>query len=63
MKLFFPDLVRAIDAGGETKRLAAVKFAPSETAKLVDETAGEEVPAGEARRRRRCRMMQRSLRR
>src|SRR5467141_2435205 len=47
MKLFFPDLVRAIDVGGETKRLAAVKFAPSETTKLVDETAGEEV----ARRR------------
>src|SRR5437762_9879034 len=41
MKLFFPDLVRAIDVGGETKRLAAVKFAPSETTKLVDETAGD----------------------
>jgi tetratricopeptide (TPR) repeat protein len=47
MKLFFPDLVRAIDMGAETKRLAAVKFAPLETAKLEDETASEEV----ARRR------------
>jgi Tfp pilus assembly protein PilF len=47
MKLFFPDLVRAIDVGGETKRLAAVKFAPAETAKPEDETASEEV----ARRR------------
>jgi predicted Zn-dependent protease len=43
MKLFFPDLVRTIDVGGETKRLAAVRFASSETTKLVDETAGEEV--------------------
>jgi len=43
MKLFFPDLVRAIDVGGETKRLAAVKFAPVETAKPEDETASEEV--------------------
>ncbi len=47
MKLFFPDLVRAIDTGAEAKRLAAVKFAPAETAKPEDETATEEV----ARRR------------
>jgi len=47
MKLFFPDLVRAVDMGAETKRLAAVKFAPAETAKPEDETASEEV----ARRR------------
>src|SRR6267378_4451528 len=47
MKLFFPDLVRAIDVGGETKRLAAVKFAPAEAAKAEDEAANEEV----ARRR------------
>jgi tetratricopeptide (TPR) repeat protein len=47
MKLFFPDLVRAIDVGGETKRLASVRFAPAETAKPEDETASEEV----ARRR------------
>jgi tetratricopeptide (TPR) repeat protein len=47
MKLFFPDLVRAIDMGAEAKRLAAVKFAPADTAKPEDETASEEV----ARRR------------
>src|SRR6266849_6653866 len=47
MKLFFPDLVRAIDIGAEAKRLAGVKFAPAETAKPEDETATEEV----ARRR------------
>jgi len=43
MKLFFPDLVRAIDVGAETKRLAAVKFAPAEAAKPDDEAASEEV--------------------
>src|SRR6266581_4091585 len=48
MKLFFPDLVRAIDAGTETKRLATVKFAPVQTAQPEDEAASEEV----ARRRR-----------
>src|SRR5467141_2172444 len=47
MKLFFPDLVRAIDVGAEAKRLAAVKFAPAEAAKPDDEAASEEV----ARRR------------
>ncbi len=47
MKLFFPDLVRAIDMGAEAKRLAAVKFAPAETAEPEDEPASEEV----ARRR------------
>ena len=47
MKLFFPDLVRAIDMGAEAKRLVAVKFVPAETTKLEDETASEEV----ARRR------------
>ena len=43
MKLFFPDLVRAIDVGAEAKRLAAVKFAPAEAAKPDDEAASEEV--------------------
>jgi tetratricopeptide (TPR) repeat protein len=43
MKLFFPDLVRAIDAGAESRRLAEVKFAQAEPAKTVDETSGEEV--------------------
>jgi tetratricopeptide (TPR) repeat protein len=48
MKLFFPDLVRAIDVGAESKRLAAVKFAPAAAAKADDEAANEEV----ARKRR-----------
>jgi predicted Zn-dependent protease len=43
MKLFFPDLVRAIDVGAEAKRLAAVKFAPAGAAKPDDEAASEEV--------------------
>lgn len=43
MKLFFPDLVRAIDATAESKRLAAVKFAPAESARPEDETSSEEV--------------------
>jgi hypothetical protein len=47
IKLFFPDLVRAIDLGAEVKRLAAMKFAPSEAARPQDEAASEEV----ARRR------------
>jgi len=47
MKLFFPDLVRAIDAGAEGRRLAAIKFAPADAASPQDETAAEEV----ARRR------------
>ncbi len=47
MKLFFPDLVRAIDMASETKRLAAVKFAPAEEAQTEDQAANEEV----ARRR------------
>lgn len=47
MKYFFPELVRAIDAGAEAKRLEAVKFAPLEAAPTSDETSSEEV----ARRR------------
>ena len=43
MKLFFPDLVRAIDAGLEAKRSATVKFAPAEKAKPEDDAATEEV--------------------
>jgi predicted Zn-dependent protease len=43
MKLFFPDLVRAIDVKAEATRLAAVKFAPAEAAKADDEAASEEV--------------------
>ena len=47
MKLFFPDLVRAIDMGAEVKRLETGKFAELETAQPVDEASSEEV----ARRR------------
>jgi tetratricopeptide (TPR) repeat protein len=47
MKLFFQDLVRAIDTGAEARRLATVKFAPADTARPEDEAAAEEV----ARRR------------
>lgn len=43
MKLFFPDLVRAIDLAAESKRLAAVNFATAETAKETDEAASEVV--------------------
>lgn len=46
--LFFPDMVRAIDAGAELKRLEAVKFAAPDSNLQVDDTAAEEV----ARRRR-----------
>jgi tetratricopeptide (TPR) repeat protein len=43
MKFFFPDLVRAIDIGAETKRLAAVKFAPADVANSEDEAANEKI--------------------
>src|SRR3989440_717402 len=43
MKLFFQDLVRAIDTGAEARRLATVKFAPADTARPEDEAAAEEV--------------------
>jgi tetratricopeptide (TPR) repeat protein len=43
MKIFFPELVRAIDLGVETKRLAAVKFAPAEVANPQDEAANEKI--------------------
>jgi tetratricopeptide (TPR) repeat protein len=43
MKLFFPDLVRAIDIGAEAKRLAAVKFAPADAAIPEDEAANREI--------------------
>jgi hypothetical protein len=47
MKLFFQDLVRAIDTVAEARRLATVKFARAESAKAEDEAAREEL----ARRR------------
>src|SRR2546425_9647591 len=43
MKLFFQDLVRAIDTGAEGRRLAALKFAPADTTNPQDDTAAEEV--------------------
>jgi hypothetical protein len=43
MKLFFPDLVRAIDMGSESKRLATVSFATAELAKTGDDPSTEEV--------------------
>jgi len=43
MKLFFPDLVRAIDLGAEAKRLAALKFAPADAAPVEDETTNEKI--------------------
>jgi tetratricopeptide (TPR) repeat protein len=47
MKRFFPDLVRAIDAKEEAKRLATIHFAPADSAQPEDQAASEEV----ARRR------------
>jgi hypothetical protein len=43
MKLFFPDLVRAIDMGAEAKRLENVKFAEAEAVKQDDEATAEAV--------------------
>jgi tetratricopeptide (TPR) repeat protein len=43
MKLFFPDLVRAIDLGAETKRLAAVKFAPADAVNPEADAANEKI--------------------
>jgi len=47
IRLYFPELVRAIDAPTEQKRVAALKFAPAETAANSDAEATEAV----ARRR------------
>src|SRR5947207_9587521 len=46
VKLFFPDLVRAIDAGAAGTRPAGAEFAPSERTKLGAETPGEKVGGG-----------------
>ena len=43
MKLFYPDLVRAIDAGAESKRVAGLNFAPAASAPAADEAASEVV--------------------
>ena len=43
MALYFPEMVRAIDAVTEAKRIAAIQFAPAEVAKNADDPASEEV--------------------
>jgi tetratricopeptide (TPR) repeat protein len=43
MRLFFPELVRAINTGTEAKRLAAVKFAAADAANPEDEAANEKI--------------------
>lgn len=43
MKLYFPEMVRSLDVNAETKRLAAVKFAPAETSARRDQTSSEEL--------------------
>jgi hypothetical protein len=43
MKLYFPDMVRTIDAGAEVKRVQAVKFAPANSAPKEGDTATEYV--------------------
>jgi hypothetical protein len=44
MKLYFPEMVRAIDANAEVKRVQALKFAPAESVpQTTDATAAENV--------------------
>ena len=43
MKLFFPEMVRAIDISAEQKRVAAIKFAEKEQVASSDETQEESV--------------------
>jgi tetratricopeptide (TPR) repeat protein len=43
MKFFFPDLVRDINLDAETKRLAAVKFAPADIANSKDGAESEKI--------------------
>ena len=43
MKLFFPDLVRAIDARAEAKRLESVKFAPADALSPDEDAVAERV--------------------
>jgi tetratricopeptide (TPR) repeat protein len=42
MALYFPDMIRSIDAAAEAKRLQTIKFAPAETARK-ERTSSEEV--------------------
>jgi tetratricopeptide (TPR) repeat protein len=43
MRLYFPDMVRSIDAAAEAKRVQTVKFAAAEPAQKSDLTVSEEV--------------------
>jgi hypothetical protein len=43
MKLYFPEMVRSIDAGAEVKRAQAVKFASLDSAPKQGDTAAEQV--------------------
>jgi tetratricopeptide (TPR) repeat protein len=43
MRLYFPDMVRAIDVSAEQKRVALVKFAPPNGERAASETAQEQV--------------------
>jgi hypothetical protein len=43
MKLFYPDLVRAIDLAAESKRVATLNFAAAQPAQAADEAASEVV--------------------
>jgi hypothetical protein len=43
MKLYFPELVRALDANAEAKRAQTLKFAPAESAPKAPDTTTEEV--------------------
>jgi tetratricopeptide (TPR) repeat protein len=43
MRLYFPELVRAIDANAEVKRVQALKFAPADSAPKTADATNEEV--------------------
>ena len=43
MKLYFPDMVRTIDANAEVKRVQAVKFASADSAPKPGDTSAEQV--------------------
>lgn len=43
MKLYFPDLVRAVDTGAEARRIGTLQFAAANVTAKTDATASEEV--------------------
>jgi tetratricopeptide (TPR) repeat protein len=43
MRLYFPELVRAIDANAEAKRAEALQFAPAENARKAPDTSSEQL--------------------